>query len=75
MDEKFFDTMIGTIVLFDKAYTTFKQQHPMEDDETINKLIKIWWEGLMGGAYRAANESERNRRNDNGIGGIDGFSN
>lgn len=75
MDEKFFDSMIGTIVLFDKAYSTFKKQHPRASEETIMRLTDIWWSGLMGGAFRAANANEKERENNNDIGGIDGFSN
>lgn len=69
MDEKFFDGMLGTIVMFDKAYKTFKSQNPREDKETILALTDIWWRGLM------TSIAESNHRDSDDIGGIDGFGN
>lgn len=47
MDEKFVDSMLTTIVMFDKAYKTFKSQNPELSNDEILALTDVWWRGLM----------------------------
>ena len=47
MDEKFVDSMLSTIVMYDKAYRTFKSQNKDLTHEEVLALTDSWWRGLM----------------------------
>ena len=66
MDEKFVDAMLGTIVMFQKGYKTFKTENKNLSEAEVLALTDIWWRGLMNAVVSGNKNMED---------GLDGFDN
>ncbi len=68
MDEKFVDAMLGTIVMFQKGYKTFKTENKNLSEVEVMALTDIWWRGLM---MSVAAGNTKNNDDTEGIHGLD----
>lgn len=68
MDEKFVDAMLGTIVMFQKGYKTFKTENKNLSEEEVIALTDVWWRGLM---YSVVAANTKNNDDTEGIHGLD----
>lgn len=68
MDEKFVDAMLGTIVMFQKGYKTFKTENKDLSEAEVIALTDVWWKGLM---YSVVARNTNNNDDTEGIHGLD----
>ena len=68
MDEKFVDAMLGTIVMFQKGYKTFKTENKNLSEAEVMALTDIWWRGLMMSVVAS---NTKNNDDTEGIHGLD----